>query len=396
MTFICPRCNYSTDVCQYMTRHNNKQYICLPFRSAMPYDTDENIKYIADISLYDNFFNVPKPFDPIYNKLMKHYNQYTSVKREYIPTTFETYTCPRCEYSTDKKCNMIRHIESKNICEMVKLNISGDDLKKFALFPNYMNYNIENANDITISAIQDTNKYKCDTCQFICSNIADMRIHYRKCYNIAHSYLELKGLYHTYKMQQTHNIQPLTLDSIRKIINEYPEDRLYKLVLNEQMSCTCIITDIFVDNPKFTNLLVPYTSSNDTYMYLNTQYQWVYSKTIDVPLSYRKQQNLQKQYEYKPLASKLLIELYDAISDRFNDMLKHINNDNQQSILKTIQIKGRIEQMDKLCLDLDPGDNPDDIQHQMKIINDMNSALRRGRDTQIANIKLEYPDFKLL
>ena len=46
------------------------------------------------------------------------------------------YTCPRCLYKTVKKCNMLKHITKKNICDLKYLDIIPNDYKDFILREN--------------------------------------------------------------------------------------------------------------------------------------------------------------------------------------------------------------------------------------------------------------------
>ena len=46
------------------------------------------------------------------------------------------YLCHRCGYNTNKKCNIIQHLNRKKMCSPILGDISIEDIKKY--------YNLEN------------------------------------------------------------------------------------------------------------------------------------------------------------------------------------------------------------------------------------------------------------
>lgn len=65
-----------------------------------------------------------------------------------------TYKCPGCNYQTNRKHDMERHINKKNVCSPALENIIVDNLKI---------------------------KYKCNHCEFLSFYKSDYDVHYRQC-----------------------------------------------------------------------------------------------------------------------------------------------------------------------------------------------------------------------
>ena len=98
------------------------------------------------------------------------------------------YLCHRCGYNTNKRSNIIQHLNRKNICKPILADISIKDIQKhynFEIQQVIKNESKMNPNESKMnpneSKIETEQKYKCNYCNKCYSTNSNMRKHEKTC-----------------------------------------------------------------------------------------------------------------------------------------------------------------------------------------------------------------------
>ena len=87
------------------------------------------------------------------------------------------YLCHRCGYNTNRKCNIIHHLNRKKMCKPILGDISIEDIKK--------HYNLEiknmNPNESKMNPNERNKEYVCSHCDNYYSTNSNMRKHLKIC-----------------------------------------------------------------------------------------------------------------------------------------------------------------------------------------------------------------------
>lgn len=82
----------------------------------------------------------------------------------------DNYICPRCNYSTNRKANMVRHINRKFLCDALNLDIKFTKNVKNRILEKKFNFNDYECDDTSSEKTTDSKKYTNTTINNVINN----------------------------------------------------------------------------------------------------------------------------------------------------------------------------------------------------------------------------------